>query len=181
MENKENRELNKVLNTGDVLVTAFGAMIGWGWVVSSGGWIQGAGVIGTMIAFLIGGIMIYFVGLAYAELTTAMPESGGAKVFSQRAFGPIGSFICTWAIVLSYIGVVCFEACSLPTIIQYIFPGFLKGYLYTVAGFDIYVTWLVAAIIFAVLITYINILKYNSHYCLFLYKKCSHCYFSNGR
>ena len=61
MENKENRELNKVLNTGDVLVTAFGAMIGWGWVVSSGGWIQGAGVIGTMIAFLIGGIMIYFV------------------------------------------------------------------------------------------------------------------------
>ena len=157
MENKENRELNKVLNTGDVLVTAFGAMIGWGWVVSSGGWIQGAGVIGTMIAFLIGGIMIYFVGLAYAELTTAMPESGGAKVFSQRAFGPIGSFICTWAIVLSYIGVVCFEACSLPTIIQYIFPGFLKGYLYTVAGFDIYVTWLVAAIIFAVLITYINI------------------------
>lgn len=157
MENKENRELDKVLNTGDVLVTAFGAMIGWGWVVSSGGWIQGAGVIGTMIAFLIGGIMIYFVGLAYAELTTAMPESGGAKVFSQRAFGPIGSFICTWAIVLSYIGVVCFEACSLPTIIQYIFPGFLKGYLYTVAGFDIYVTWLVAAIIFAVLITYINI------------------------
>ena len=157
MENKKNRELNKVLNTGDVLVTAFGAMIGWGWVVSSGGWIQTAGVAGTMIAFLIGGIMIYFVGLAYAELTTAMPESGGAKVFSQKAFGSIGSFICTWAIVLSYIGVVCFEACSLPTIIQYIFPGFLKGYLYTVAGFDIYLTWLFAATVFAVMITFVNI------------------------
>lgn len=156
MEN-EKKELKKVLNTGDVLVTAFGAMIGWGWVVSSGGWIQDAGVFGTMIAFLIGGIMIYFVGLTYAELTTAMPESGGAKVFSQRAFGTIGSFICTWAIVLSYIGVVCFEACSLPTIIQYIFPGFLKGYLYTIAGFDIYLTWLVVAIFFAVLITYINV------------------------
>lgn len=157
MENRENRELNKVLNTGDVLVTAFGAMIGWGWVVSSGGWIQASGVLGTMIAFLIGGIMIYFVGLAYAELTTAMPESGGAKVFSQKAFGSLGSFICTWAIVLSYTGVVCFEACSLPTIIQYIFPGFLKGYLYTVAGFDIYLTWLVVAMIFAIIITFINI------------------------
>lgn len=154
----ESRELNKVLNTGDVLVTAFGAMIGWGWVVSSGGWIQKAGAVGTMIAFLIGGIMIYFVGLAYAELTTAMPESGGAKVFSQRAFGPIGSFICTWAIILSYIGVVCFEACSLPTIIQYIFPGFLRGYLYTIAGFDIYLSWLAVAIVFAVLITFINIM-----------------------
>jgi APA family basic amino acid/polyamine antiporter len=156
MEEK-NRELNKVLNTGDVLVTAFGAMIGWGWVVSSGGWIQKAGVVGTMIAFLIGGVMIYFVGLAYAELTTAMPESGGAKVFSQRAFGPIGSFICTWAIILSYIGVVCFEACSLPTIIQYIFPGFLKGYLYTIAGFDVYLSWLVVAIIFSIMITFVNI------------------------
>lgn len=154
---KKNRELNKVLNAGDVLVTAFGAMIGWGWVVSSGSWIQRAGVVGTIIAFLIGGIMIYFVGMAYAELTTAMPESGGEKVFTKRAFGTVGSFICTWALILSYIGVVCFEACSLPTIIQYIFPGFLKGYLYTIAGFDIYLTWLIVAIFFALLITYINI------------------------
>lgn len=152
-----NYKLKKVLNTGDVLVTAFGAMIGWGWVVSSGGWIQNAGVVGAMLAFLLSGIMIYFVGLVYAELTTAMPESGGAKVFSQRAFGSIGSFICTWSIALSYIGVVCFEACSLPTIIQYIFPGFLKGYLYTICGFDVYISWLVLAIIFSVLITYINI------------------------
>ncbi|WP_296117092.1 APC family permease [uncultured Eubacterium sp.] len=158
MKTKTNEDgLKKVLNTSDVLVVAFGAMIGWGWVVSSGGWIQSAGTVGTMVAFLIGGIMIYFVGLVYAELTTAMPESGGAKVFSQRAFGPIGSFICTWAVVLSYIGVVCFEACSLPTIIQYIFPDFLKGYLYTVCGFDIYLSWLMVAIFFSILITWINI------------------------
>lgn len=153
----DNKNKSKKLNTGDVIVVAFGAMIGWGWVVSSGGWIQQSGVIGTILAFLLGGIMIYFVGLVYAELTTALPENGGAKVFSQHAFGTIGSFICTWSIILSYIGVVCFEACSFPTIIQYIFPGFLKGYLYTVAGFDIYATWLVVAIISCVLITYINI------------------------
>lgn len=153
----DNKNKSKKLNTGDVIVVAFGAMIGWGWVVSSGGWIQQSGIIGTILAFLLGGIMIYFVGLVYAELTTALPENGGAKVFSQHAFGTIGSFICTWSIILSYIGVVCFEACSFPTIIQYIFPGFLKGYLYTVAGFDIYVTWLLVAIISCVLITYINI------------------------
>lgn len=153
----DNKNKSKKLNTGDVIVVAFGAMIGWGWVVSSGGWIQQSGVIGTILAFLLGGIMIYFVGLVYAELTTALPENGGAKVFSQHAFGTIGSFICTWSIILSYIGVVCFEACSFPTIIQYIFPGFLKGYLYTIAGFDIYATWLVVAIITCVLITYINI------------------------
>lgn len=154
---KKTRGFEKVLGTGDVLMTAFGAMIGWGWVVSTGDWIQTAGALGTAIGFLIGGIMIYFVGLVYAELTTAMPECGGPTVFTARAFGRIPSFICTWAIILSYIGVVCFEACSLPTILQYIFPGFLQGYLYTVAGFDIYATWLITAILFAIIITLINV------------------------
>ena len=71
--------------------------------------------------------------------------------------GSTGSFICTWAIVLGYVSVVCFEACALPTIVTYIYPGFLKGYLYSVAGFDIYASWLAVAIIMSILITYINI------------------------
>lgn len=157
-QQKGEKKLDKVLNGKDVVVTAFGAMIGWGWVVSTGDWLQKAGSIGTILGFIMGGIMIYFVGLTYSELTTMIPKCGGEHVFSYKAFGPAGSFICTWAIILSYIGVVCFEACSLPTIIQYIWPGFLKGYMYTVAGFDIYVTWLILAILVAVLITYINII-----------------------
>ena len=51
----DNKNKSKKLNTGDVIVVAFGAMIGWGWVVSSGGWIQQSGVIGTILAFLLGG------------------------------------------------------------------------------------------------------------------------------
>ncbi len=155
MENR--REFNKVLNPLDVLVTAFGAMIGWGWVVSTGSWLSRAGVFGTVLGFVIGGTMIFFVGLTYSELTAAMPRAGGVRLFSYKAFGPIGSYVCSWFMVLSYIGVVCFEACSLPTVIQYIFPGFLQGYLYSVAGFDIYATWLASALIIAILITYINI------------------------
>ncbi len=154
----EKSQFKKVLGGWDILVVAFGAMIGWGWVVSSGKWIQSAGTIGTVIGFVIGGLMIYFVGLTYSELTTAMPKVGGEHVFSYKAFGPTGSFICTWALILSYIGVVCFETCSLPTIIQYIFPSFMKGYLYTVAGFDVYLSWLLTAIGAAILITVINII-----------------------
>nr|MCR5748551.1 APC family permease [Lachnospiraceae bacterium] len=109
------------------------------------------------LGFVVGGIMIFFVGLTYAELTAAMPQCGGEHVFSHRAMGPIGSYICTWAIVLGYVSVACFEACALPTIITYIYPDFLKGYLYTVAGFDIYASWLAVAVVVAVFITYINI------------------------
>ena len=144
MEQKTS-EFDKVLGAWDILVIAFGAMIGWGWVVSSGNWIESGGVLGAAIAFAIGGIMIFFVGLTYAELTAAMPQCGGEHVFSYRAMGSTGSFICTWAIILGYVSVACFEACAFPTIISYLWPGFLKGYLYTVAGFDVYASWLIVA------------------------------------
>ena len=49
MEKKQS-EFNKVFSAWDILVIAFGAMIGWGWVVSSGGWIQTGGAPGTMSA-----------------------------------------------------------------------------------------------------------------------------------
>ena len=155
---QEKSRFKKVMSSTDILVVAFGAMIGWGWVVSSGRWIQNAGTIGTLIGFIIGGIMIYFVGMTYAELTPAMPKVGGEHVFSYKAFGPTGSFICTWALILSYIGVVCFEAVSLPTIMQYIFPSFAKGYMYSVAGSDVYATGVILASVCTISIIVINLL-----------------------
>lgn len=158
MEEKKSSDFTKVLGAWDILVIAFGAMIGWGWVVSSGEWIGRGGVLGAAIGFVIGGIMVFFVGLTYAELTGAMPQCGGEHVFSHRAMGSMGSFVCTWAIILGYVGVVCFEACAFPTIITYIYPGFLKGYLYTVAGFDIYASWLAVAVGIAIIMTAVNVL-----------------------
>ena len=153
----EKSQFERVLNRWDVIVLALGAMIGWGWVVSSGSWIESGGVGGAMIGFALGGLMVFFVGLTYAELTSAMPKCGGEHVFAMRAFGPWGSYICTWAIVLGYVGVTCFEACTIPLCISYIWPDFLQGYMYTIAGFDVYVTWVVSAVLIGLFITYINI------------------------
>lgn len=156
-QTEKKSEFNKVFSSWDILVIAFGAMIGWGWVVQTGDWIERAGVIGAMLGFCLGGVMIFFIGLTYAELTPAMPECGGEHVFSMRAMGPYASYVCTWAIILGYVSVVCFEACALPTIITYIWPSFLQGYMYTVAGFDVYASWVAVAVAFALLITLINI------------------------
>ena len=51
-------QFEKVLGSGDILVMAFGAMIGWGWVISSGDWISRGGVLGAALGFVIGGIVI---------------------------------------------------------------------------------------------------------------------------
>lgn len=152
----EDSKFERVLSKKDIFAIAFGAMIGWGWVVMAGDWIKGAGTLGSIIAFIIGGIMVLFVGLTYAELTAAMPQCGGEHVFSLRALGKNGSFVCTWGIVLGYVGVVAFEACAFPTVIQYICPGFLKGYMYTIAGFDIYASWVAVGVVASIIITIIN-------------------------
>ncbi|WLD27881.1 putative amino acid permease YhdG [Clostridioides difficile] len=153
---ESNSKFDKVLNKRDVFVLAFGAMIGWGWVVLSGEWIQRAGTLGAIIAFGIGGVMVLFVGQVYAELTSSMPKCGGEQVFSYRALGRNASFVCTWAIILGYVSVIAFEAVALPTVLQYIFPGYIKGFLYEVAGFDVYFTWVIVGVLSSIVISVVN-------------------------
>lgn len=155
---KGKTELSRVLSRRDVFAISFGAMIGWGWIVMTGDWIQLAGTYGAMIAFALGGIMVLFVGLTYAELTSAMPECGGEQVFSYRALGHNASFICTWAIILGYLSVVAFEAVAFPTVLEYLFPNYVQGYMYTIAGYDVHLTWVLVGMISSTIITIVNYL-----------------------
>lgn len=154
----QNSKFERVLGKKDVFSIAFGAMIGWGWVVLAGNWIQKAGTLGAIISFVLGGVLVLFVGLTYAELTSAMPQCGGEQIFSLRGLGPNWSFVCTWAIILSYVGVVAFEACALPTVVDYIAPGFKKGFMYSVEGFDVYETWVAVGVVSSIVLTIVNYL-----------------------
>lgn len=149
-------ELNRVLSRMDVIVLAFGAMIGWGWVILSGDWIQKAGSLGAMIAFVLGGILVVFVGLVYAELTTALPKTGGVHHFALSALGSKAAFIVSWSILLGYISVVAFEAVALPTVVEYIFPNYQVGYLWTIAGWDVYFSWVAIGVVGSLIVTIIN-------------------------
>lgn len=147
-----------MLRRKDVVALSFGAMIGWGWVVLTGEWIQAAGALGAVCAFLAGGAAIGLIGLAYAELASAMPVAGGEHAYSLRALGTGASFVCTWAIVLGYVSVVAFEAVALPTVVEYLVPGFEAGYLWTVTGWDVHLTWVSVGIAGSVAMTLANIL-----------------------
>ncbi|GLB60896.1 APC family permease [Cytobacillus sp. NCCP-133] len=146
----------KTLGNRDVLSLAFGAMIGWGWVVTAGIWITEAGSLGAILAFVIGGLLVTFVGLTYAELASALPLAGGEHVYSFKAMGRVASFITTWAIILGYVSVVAFEAVALPTVFEYLIPDYSKGYLYTIADWDVTLTWAGVGIIGSIFIAWIN-------------------------
>lgn len=147
----------RVLGRREVLALAFGAMIGWSWVVLSGTWITSAGTLGAIVAFIVGGAAILLIGLTYAELASALPFAGGEHVYSERALGPGASFICTWGIILGYVSVVTFEAVALPTVLDSLIPGLDKVYLWTIAGWDVYLSWVLVGVAGAVTMTVLNV------------------------
>lgn len=149
-------ELAKVLSRRDALVLSFGAMIGWGWIILSGEWVLQGGPLGAILAFVLGGFIVSIVALVYGELAAAMPFAGGEHVYSLRALGPIGSFICTWAIIFGYVAVAAFEAVALPSAMAFIVPGFSTIELWQIAGEPVYGTWILVGIIGAVGMTILN-------------------------
>ncbi|QMT40101.1 APC family permease [Neisseria shayeganii] len=165
-----NHHLAKVLGKKEAFMLAFGAMIGWGWIVLSGGWVQEAGSIGAPLALALGAGIIMVIGLCYAELCSAMPYEGGEHVFSYRAMGHAASFLCTWAMILGYVSVVAFEAVALPTVLDNLIPGYQVGYLWNlmgqeqntedlvagIRGGDVYFTWALVGMAGTVVVTWLN-------------------------
>lgn len=148
----------RVLGRRDILALAFGAMIGWSWVVLTGAWIGSAGTVGAIAAFAIGGVAILLISLIYAELASALPFAGGEHVYSERALGSGASFICTWGIILGYASVVTFEAVALPTVLDSLIPGLDKVYLWQIAGWDVYLSWVLVGVVGAAIMTTLNVL-----------------------
>lgn len=157
-EQQEDTSLLKVLGNWDALALGFGAMIGFGWVVLTGGWIASAGTMGAVLAMTTGGIIMAIVGLTYAELTAAMPKAGGEHNFLLRGMGPRWSFIGSWAITGGYVTIVAFEAVALPRTALYLFPDLNQIPLWEVAGSQVYLTWALVGAVAAVVITGVNIL-----------------------
>jgi APA family basic amino acid/polyamine antiporter len=131
-------------------------MVGWSWVILSGVWISSGGSLGAMAGFVLAGVPIMLIGLLYAELAAAMPVVGGEHEYSLRALGNLGSFVCTWAIVFVYISVCAFEAVALPTVIDYWFPDYQVVYLWTVAGWEVHLSWAAVGVAGAALVTLVN-------------------------
>jgi APA family basic amino acid/polyamine antiporter len=153
----ERQKLKKVLSRSDVLALSFGTMIGWGWIMLPGHWIADAGFAGALISFLIGGTMCIFVGLTYAELTTALPIAGGELAFAYRGLGHFWAWVAGWAISFAYVGVASWEGIAISTAIDYLFVIPKMGYLWTIAGYDVYFSWAAIGMTGAVILTVLNV------------------------
>lgn len=149
--------LAKTLTNIDALALGFGAMIGFGWVVLTGGWLENAGSMGAVAAIVVGGAIMAAVGLVYSELTSSMPLAGGVHQYVLRGLGPRFAFIGSWALVGGYVTIVAFEAVAFPRTVAYIFPEINAIPMWEVAGHTVHLTWALIGVVGGLVITWLNV------------------------
>ena len=154
----ESTRFAKVLKSREVVSLAFGAMIGWSWVLMTGVWLTDAGSLGTLIAFAIGGFAVTLIGLTYSELAAAMPKAGGEHIYTMRALGHRWSFACTWALLFAYVNVCLFEAVALPSAVEYLLPEIRLGTLWTFLGSDVDLGFVLLGASAAAMVAWVNVL-----------------------
>ncbi|BCU68699.1 amino acid permease [Sulfolobales archaeon HS-7] len=103
------KQLRKVLSLQDLLFLSLGGIIGSGWLFSA---LDGAAIAGpsAIFSWIIGGVLIMFVGLAYAEISGMIPRTGGIVRYPHMTHGSYTGYILGWLYLLSAASVPAVEA-----------------------------------------------------------------------
>ena len=151
-------KLKKSMGAGSIWAVALGSIIGWGCFIQGGLWTQRAcGPLTLFLGFLVGGLLMIVVGYSYSYMIAKFPVAGGEFAYAYKGFGRTASYICGWMLSLGYLSIVALNATALPVLASYIFPGvFNKGYLYTIAGYDVYMGEVAIALFFIILFGIMN-------------------------
>ncbi|WYY09492.1 amino acid permease [Gordonia hydrophobica] len=99
------RELKRGLSARHIRFIALGSAIGTGLFYGSAAAIQKAGP-SVLLAYLIGGAIIYLVLRALGELSVRRPVAGSFGDFATEHIGPLAGFLTGWTFIFEMI-VVC--------------------------------------------------------------------------
>ncbi len=150
--------LEKTFKPHWVWAIAFGSAIGWGSFVLPATWMAMSGPIGVMIGFWIGAAIMALIGVSTGWLVRAYPVTGGAFTYAYLAFGRRHAFFCGWFLILGYAAIVALNASAFGLMIKFLFPQFVEtGYLYSVAGWDVYIVQILIISAMLLLYAWLNI------------------------
>ena len=134
----ERATLQKAVGPGQFFTIAFGTIIGVGWVIYLGYWLEPAGPLGASLGFAAGTALVVLIGLCYAEMASMFPVSGGEVAYTYEAFGTGTSFITGWLLAFIYTAVTSWEGIAVGVLAQNLFPGIAGPRLYAVFGTSVH-------------------------------------------
>ncbi len=148
-------ELSRSLPPIQVASLALGCIIGFGAFVLPGDFLRMAGPLGAALGVAVGGLAVVTIAQSYGLMVKTLPVAGGEFAYAYHTAGRYHAFICGWLLTLGYLCIVPLNASALPILGKFLAPSlFARGYLYSVAGFDVYAGELVLASVAIVVIGY---------------------------
>jgi len=105
------KQLRKALGKFELLYLSLGGIIGSGWLFASLATSTYAGG-AAILSWIIAGILVLFVGIAYSEIGAAIPKSGGIARYPHYTHGGLVGYLITWAYFLSAASVPAIEAAA---------------------------------------------------------------------
>jgi amino acid permease len=102
---------------------AIGGGIGTGIFVASGASIATAGPGGAMVAYLLVGIMVYFVMTSLGEMATFMPVTGSFEQYATRFVDPALGFALGWNYWYTWTVTLPAELAAGAIVMKYWFPN----------------------------------------------------------
>lgn len=95
-QGKQTEKLHRTMKSRHLFMIALGGVLGTGFFNSTGFTIANAGPIGTILSYLVGGLVMYFVMLCLGELAVARPVAGSFQDYSTKYIGPATGFTVGW-------------------------------------------------------------------------------------
>ena len=138
---QKDSRLDSYLSQITVWALSFGCAVGWGAFVMPGTtFLPIAGPIGTALGMLVGGLVMLVIGYNYHYMMNRYPDSGGTYSYAKNVLGFDHGFLSAWFLILVYIAITWANATAIPLVFRNLMGDVLKfGYLYQVAGYDVYI------------------------------------------
>ncbi|MBK2028479.1 amino acid permease [Francisella noatunensis] len=117
------QKLKRGLHTRHMSMIALGGCIGTGLFVALGGAIADAGPGGTVLAYIIIAVMVYFLMASLGEMAAHSPVSGTFCEYATRYVDSALGFSTGWSYWFNWAITVATEVIAAAIIMQYWFPG----------------------------------------------------------
>jgi amino acid transporter len=88
-------------------------------------WSESNGLI--VLAYVLGGVCMYFTAQSYATMTETLPSAGSVYGFARRSLGTFPGFIAGWMILLDYLLIPAFVYVLVAVALETLLPGIDRG------------------------------------------------------